>query len=204
MGLQINRHKRFQSLGGLDFVYSHFLCSASFSREICLWMGSSLSHVGVVNANTKKENFVCPQRSSLPMQICIYQPAVALKVKCMVINGGEWLLKLPLCVTSSQPPYWLYNPRLCSQPSHLLSCRRYNIKVAAVLLKVSHTFRLYTFYMVLVLFLAAIFPCWRKRAEENLPGKEPWYEISQIRSQPLYSTYRCLGQEIYMHPNLSR
>lgn len=145
MGLQIYSLKRFSAIGSLDFVYSHFLCSASFLREICLWMRFSLSHVGLVNVNNKKVNFVCPQRSSLLMQICIYQPAVALKVKCMVINEEEWLLKLPLCVASSQPPDCYYNPRSCSQPSHLLSCRRYSLKVAAVLLKVSHAFRLCRF-----------------------------------------------------------
>lgn len=145
MGLQIYSHKRFPAIGSLDFVYSHFLCSASFLREICLWMRFSLSHVGLVNVNNKKVNFVCPQRSSLLMQICIYQPAVALKVKCMVINEEEWLLKLPPCVASSQPPDCLYNPRSCSQPSHLLSCRRYSLKVAAVLLKVWHALRLCRF-----------------------------------------------------------
>lgn len=96
-GLQINRHKRFQAIGGLDFVYLYLLCSASFFREICLWLRSSLSHVGV-NANNEKVYLVCPQRSSLLVQICIYQPDVALQVKCTVINKAEPLLKLPLCV----------------------------------------------------------------------------------------------------------
>lgn len=144
MGLQIYSHKRFSAIGSLDFVYSQFLYSASFLREICLWMRFSLSHVGLVNVN-KKVNFVCPQRFSLLMQICIYQPAVAFKVKCIVINEDEWLLKLPLCVASSQPPDYHYNPRSCSQPSHLLSCRRYSLKVATVLLKVWHAFHLCRF-----------------------------------------------------------
>lgn len=147
---QTGLHKRFWAIGGLDFVYSHHLCSASFFREICLWLRSSLSKVGVLNTNNKKANLVCPQRSSLPMQICIYQPAVALKVNYMVINKKEWLLKLPLCVASSHPVYQLYNLRCCSQPTHLLSCRRCNIKVAAVLFKVLHAFCLCRFYIALL------------------------------------------------------
>lgn len=106
------------------------------------------------------------------MQICIYQPAVALKVNYTVIKEEDWLLKLPLCVTSSQFAYRLYNLRLCSQPTHLLSCRRYNIKVVVVLCCRMLSACAYFTWSCCSFIRAAIFPCWREWAEENLPGEE--------------------------------
>ena len=63
---------------------------------------------------------------------------------------------------------------------------------------------LLSFFLSLSLFSVAIFPRRRKRSEEDVPWEEPWPQVPQICFEPLHTAYRCLDQEVYMHPNLSR
>lgn len=144
---------------------------------------SSLFHVGVVTAYERGENLVGSQLQGLQLQMSINNPIMGFRFKWEAICNKKVAITA-VCV--------------CVCP--LLSTLCYA--------KCPHNASLFSegesFSLSPVCSSPAIFPCGWKWAEENLPGEEPRHEVSQIRSQPLHSTYRCLDQEIYMHPNLSR
>lgn len=154
------------------------LTSRRFNRT-SPWPLRPSSLVGVVTAFERGENLVGPQLRGLQLQMSINNPIMGFRFKCEAICTKNVAITAvwdcPLLSASS-------NAKCPHNASLFSECESFSLSPLC----------------------SAILPCGWKRAEENLPGEEPRHEVSQIRSQPLHSTYRCLDQEIYMHPNLSR